>query len=35
MTVTPKRKVRLLGVSFASFVAILWLLGRKPRSGDD
>lgn len=35
MTVSPKRKIRLLGVSFASFVAILWLLGRRPPVGDD
>ncbi len=35
MAVSPKRKVRLLGVSFASFVAILWLLGRRPPAEGD
>lgn len=34
MALSPKRKMRLLGVSFASFVAVLWLLGRRPPSED-
>ncbi len=35
MAVSPKRGMRLLGVSFASFVAVLWLLGRRRPAEDD